>query len=77
MRPKHRYWLRVSELAGLCEQERAGEDQGLSLRRSDFVMLSFGNGNFMIPKPRKITARSAPPQFGIGRLIDAGRSDVG
>jgi len=31
------YWLRVSELAGLRERERAGDDLGLPLRRDDFV----------------------------------------
>jgi hypothetical protein len=71
------YWLRVSELAGLREQERAGDDLGLPLRRDDFVMRWFGNGNPINPKPCEITARSAPSQFGIGRVVDASRSDVG
>jgi hypothetical protein len=44
------YWLRVSELAGLREQERAGDDLGLPLRRDDFVVRPFGNGNSIIPK---------------------------
>ena len=43
-------WLRVSELAGLREQERAGDDLGLPLRRVDFVVRLFGNGNSIIPK---------------------------
>ena len=71
------YWLRVSEIAGLRERERAGDDLGLPLRRNDFVMRWFGNGNSIIPKPCEIRARSAPSQFGIGRVVDVSRSDVG
>src|ERR1700694_742217 len=31
------YWLRVSDVAGLREHERPGEDLRLPLRRDDFV----------------------------------------
>ena len=49
--PSRNYWLRVSELAGLRERGRAGDDLGLPLRRDDFVMRWFGNGNSIISKP--------------------------
>ena len=71
------YWLRVSDVAELREHERPCEDLRLPFRRDDFVMQWIGNGNFIIPEPCEITARSAPSQFGIGRMVDASRSDAG
>ena len=71
------YWLRVSDVAELREHERPGQDLRLPLRRDDFVMPWVGNGNFIIPEPCGVTARSAPSRFGIGRMVDASRSDAG